>query len=55
MRSNLWDKTKAEIIALNKYLKLSSLSLSCSDSAVMKEFFETVKELLERKEQHTEQ
>lgn len=31
---------------LNKYLKLSSVSLGCSDSLLMKEFFESINELL---------
>ncbi len=38
-RSALWEKVKSEIIALNKYLQLSALSLDCSDSAIMREFF----------------
>ena len=34
-KSSLWEKAKAEIINLNKYLKLSSLSMGCSDSVIM--------------------
>lgn len=49
-RSVLWEKAKSEIINLNKYLKMSSITLGCGDSAIMKEFFDVVQENLEAKE-----
>ena len=32
----MWDRAKTEILNLNKYLKMSAVSLGCSDSAIMK-------------------
>jgi len=36
IKSGLWDKARAEIVNLNRFLKLSSLDLGCSDSSLLK-------------------
>lgn len=42
----LWEKAKAEILSLNEYLNLKALSLNCSDSAILREFFEATRKVL---------
>ena len=49
-RSTVWEKAKQEIMQLNTFFKLQAVSLKCSDSAIMKEFFEAVGELVRGKE-----
>jgi hypothetical protein len=50
LKSGLWDKTRTEIVNLNRFLKLSSLDHGCSDSNLLKEFFESVANVLAARE-----
>lgn len=50
LRSCLWDKARNEIVALNKYLRLTAISHNCSESAISAEFFEAVGAALAERE-----